>query len=80
MNEFAPPAGVVVSVCGVDHIYVAEGSEYREVRDLPPRARVVRVFRADGSGRASGACRPGQIFVQGYSRGGRRVRGYCRRR
>jgi hypothetical protein len=81
VNEFAPPAGVVVSVCGVEHYYVLDG-EYREVRDLPPRARVVRVLRGDGAadGSSDAACPSGQIYVRGYSRGGRRVRGYCRRR
>jgi hypothetical protein len=29
MNEFAPPAGVVVSVCGVEHDYVADAGGAR---------------------------------------------------
>ncbi|MFN9809691.1 MAG: hypothetical protein ACK6CU_08680 [Deltaproteobacteria bacterium] len=67
--------------CGVEHYYVAEGGEYREVGDLPPRARVVRVLGGAGASEPGGeVCGPGQIHVHGYSRGGRRVRGYCRRR
>ncbi len=83
VNEFTPPRGLVVSVCGIDRYFVEEGGVFREVTDLPPRARVTRVIHEHGRlepGEGGGSCGPGHVYVRSYTRRGGRVHGYCRRR